>query len=215
MALTQTVRVAVTLNPQAAGRDRFMNTWHIATRDATTPVDAADAFITDLNTFYQAIDAQLGDLLTGNVPLAQAYNLIELKPRQPIRETSLTTLTCSANRAARELAVCVSYRAEYQSGVTPKRRRGRIYIGPLGDGAISSSDGLVAAATVTALQSAANTLQAQSAASSEYAWVVYSPTTDVTGTGETGMYEVVSGWIDNSPDIQRRRGVYGGTKSTF
>jgi len=215
MALTQTLRVAVVLNPGSEGKERMMNTWHIATRDATTPVTAANSFITSLNTFYQAIDAQLGNFLSGAVPLVQVYNLLENKPRQPIVEDELTVLTTSSTGTATELACCVSYRAEYVSGITPKRRRGRIYIGPLGGSVIDTSTGRIAGASVTAIAGAADTLQAASGASTEWAWVVYSPTTDVTGTGETGMYEVIAGWVDNKPDVQRRRGTNIGTKTTF
>lgn len=215
MALTQTLRVAVTLNPGAVGRERFMNTWHIATRDATTPATAAASFVTDLNTFYQAIDAYFSGWVDGVVPLVQVYNLIENKPRQPILETSLSTITAAANRAPRELSVVVSYRATYSSGISPKRRRGRIYLGPMSDSTFDSTTGMVASAAVTAISNAANLLQAQSGASSEYAWVVYSPTTDTTGTGEVGMYECIGGWVDSSPDIQRRRGVDTSTRTAF
>lgn len=192
-----------------------MNTWHIASRDATTPVNATNAFISDLNTFYQAVDAQFSSLLSGGIPLVQAYNLIENKPRQPIVETTLTALTTAATTAAREICCCLSYRGVYESGVTPKRRRGRIYLGPLQDSAVDSSSGLLSAATVTAIKNAGDVLQAASGASALYGWVVYSPTTDVAGTGETGMYECISGWVDNAPDIQRRRGQSIGVKQTF
>lgn len=215
MALTQTLRVAVTLNPSASGRDKFMNTWHIATRDATTPVTAANSFITALQTFYNTVDAQLSYSVTGAVPLVQVYNLLELKPRQPIVEDELAALTTSATKSAREVACCLSYRASYESGVTPKRRRGRIYIGPLGGSAVDTATGLFSSTLVSAISGAGDVLQATGGASTEWAWVVYSPTTDTAGTGETGMYEVVSGWVDNHPDIQRRRGADGGTKTLF
>lgn len=215
MALVQTLRCSVTINPGATGRERFMNTWHIATRDATTPIQAADEFKTHLDAFYQAVDSHMSNLLSGEVPRLDVWNLIELKPRQPIKSYSLTALTTAANRAPRELACCVSYRATYDSGVTPKRRRGRIYLGPMSDSAFDGTTGLIAAATVTAVQGAADVLQSQSAASTKYAWVVYSPTTDVVGNGETGMFEVIGGWVDSTPDVQRRRGTDSSVRSTF
>lgn len=215
MALEQVLRCSITLNPAATGRDRIMNTWHIATRDGATPIQAADAFYTDINAFYQAIDSYLGADLSTAQPEMQVFNLIEVKPRQPIKVYNLTALTTAATRAAREVACCMSYRGVYESGVSPKRRRGRIFLGPLASTALDTSTGGLAGALVTAVQGAGDVLQAAAAGDAQYGWVVYSPTTDVVGTGETGFYEVISGWVDYNPDTQRRRSMTSAGRVTF
>lgn len=212
----QVLRCEVVLNPQASSRERIMNVWHIATVGATPPGTAAGDFLTGINAFYQAIDGQLSNELSGSVPVMRVFNLIENKPRQPIAEPTLTALTTSSSRAQREMAVCLSYRATYVSGVTPKRRRGRIYLGPLISTALDSSTGKLAAATKTTIVGAAQTLIDFHQASALFSWVVYSPTTDVLGTGETGAFEVISGWVDDELDTQRRRSMpQPGGKTTF
>lgn len=216
MAVVQTLRIQVILNPSVSTEDQVMNTWHIATEGATTPDTAAGDFVnTFLDSFYQSIDVQLAGELQGAVPLVRCFNLIEPKPRQPHAEMNLTALTTTSSALPREVACCLSYKAQYQSGVSPKRRRGRIYLGPLQNGAITSSTGLFASGMVSLITSAAQTLIDASQASALWKWVVYSPTTDTAGTGETGMYPVVSGWVDDNPDIQRRRNKAVGVRSTF
>lgn len=204
----QTLRIEVTLNPAAGSRERIMNTWHIATVGATPKGTAAGDFVnTFLNAFYQTIDTQLSSELTGAVPLVRCFDLIEPKPRQPFAEMSLTTLACGTHRSQREAAVCLSYRAAYASGVTPKRRRGRIFLGPFNANLVATATGKLDPTMKSALVGAAQTLLDAHQASALWSWVVYSPTTDVLGTGETGMYEVISAWIDDEIDIQRRRGL--------
>lgn len=203
----QVLRVEVTLNPAAASRERIMNVWHIATVGATPPLTATGDFLTFLNSFYAAIDAQLSSELSGAIPLARTFNLLESKPRQPIDESSLSTLATAANRGLRENAVCLSYRAQYVSGVTPKRRRGRIYLGPFTSGLVDTTTGKLAAAVKTVLVNAAQSLIDAHQASALWSWVVYSPTTDTAGTGEAGAYEVIQAWVDDEVDIQRRRGM--------
>lgn len=203
----QTLRCEVVLNPAASSREKIINVWHIATVGATTPVAAADAFFTAINAFYQSIDASLSSELTASVPEMRVFNLIENRPRQPIKEYVLTALSCASDRFQREAAVCLSYRAQYVSGVSPKRRRGRIYVGPWGADLVSTSTGKLNGVRKTALVSAGQALIDAHQASSAWSWVVYSPTTDTDGTGETGMYEVISAWVDDEIDTQRRRGM--------
>lgn len=215
MALTQCFKVSVTLNPSAESRQRVMNTWHFATVDSTTPNAAFDAATSALNTFYQSIDAYLANEMNGLQPQMLGWNYLEPKPRQPFDEFIGTALSTGAGRSARETAVVLSYRAEYVSGVTPKRRRGRIYLGPMYGAVMDTDTGRVNSTLVTAVSNAADVLVTASLASSTWRWVVYSPTTDVAGTGETGFYEVIGGWVDNLPDTQRRRGDSSGSRTSW
>lgn len=214
---TPALRIQVVLNPTASTRDQVINTWHIVGQGATTPTAAATDFVTGaLNTFYQAVDTYLSNELNGKVPLVRCWNYLEPKPRQPFTELNLTSLTTGGNMAPRELCVCLSYRAAYVSGVTPKRRRGRIYLGPLASSTLDTSNGMVTSAAVAAIATAADVLITASKASALWRWVVYSPTTDVNGTGEDGTYDALSGWVDDNPDIQRRRNaVFYINKPTF
>jgi len=214
--MAQCVRVQVTLNPTADSDDWIVNTWHIATLGAATPLQAATSFKVDVNNFYQAIDQIMGASLTGfGPPSYKAYNLIEVKPRVAIYEDTLTALAPAATALPRELAVCVSYKAAYTSGVNPQRRRGRIYVGPWGTSLNDNATGQISASALTTVVAAADALVTAASIASTYQWVVYSPTTDTNGTGETGFYPVTSGWVDNQWDIQRSRGSNIAARSTF
>lgn len=205
----------VTLNPAGSADEWCINTWHYASRDATPPLTAASDFKDALDAFYQAVDANITQEFSGMVPTLKIYNLIEPKPRVPIAEYTLTALTTGSQRAPREISCVVSYRAEYVSGVSPRRRRGRIYLGPLTQQVFDTASGLFTSGTVSTISTAADAFVTASDSATTWAWVVYSPTTDISGTGEAGMYEVVAGWVDNNPDIQRRRGAAGGTRTHY
>lgn len=213
----QCLRIEVVLNPAASSREKIMNVWHIATVGATTPDTAAADFVnTTLNAFYQEIDVMLSVELEGAVPHVRSFNLIEPKPRQPHAEMDLSALDAGTTKAQRESAVCLSYKALYQSGVSPKRRRGRIYLGPFYATVLDTATGKLNSTVKSNLVTAGQNLFDDHQSSALWSWVVYSPTTDTSGTGETGMYEVTDAWVDDEIDTQRRRGLpQPGSKSAI
>lgn len=207
------IRCQVVLNPNDDPEDHIVNTWHISPEALVSSEDAAEDFFGDVNAFYQGMDTNMSTYLNGKVPLFSAYDLAEDKPRQPVFQSGMDALASSSSQhGAREVAICLSYKSTYISGQNPQRRRGRIYLGPLRQDSIDGSTGLFASALVSNLVTAAQTLLAAMEASTEYKWIVYSPTTDTAGDGSAGIAVVTEGWVDNAPDIQRRRGVTG-TKS--
>jgi len=215
--MPQVLRCQVILNPGVNTRLQNMNTWHIVTVGAATTLDAHAEFYADLGTFYQAIDAHLSTFLSGSAPLMRTFDLSEPKPRQPIVESNLATLTTAATTLPAEIACCLSYKGTYISGVSPKRKRGRIYIGPLASATIDSSVGNFTSTFRGALATAAGTLQSDSAGATSYRWVVYSPASDPTGEGtDVGSWDAVTeGWVDNEPDVLRSRSINYNTRSVF
>lgn len=209
------MRAELTLNPTAGSREKIMNVWHFANTLTSTEEAAAVAFQAALQTFYSAIDVYLSHELNGETPLLRCFDLHDPKPRQPFYTDNLTALSCGSDQAARELCLCLSYRAAYTSGFSPKRRRGRIYLGPHSSSLIDASTGRVNSSRVSAFVTAADDLLNTSNESDVFTWVVYSPTTDTDGEGDDGWYPVLEGWIDNEVDIQRRRGMPGGTRSVY
>lgn len=205
--MPQVVRTQIILNPSAAPAEQVMNTWHSVTVGATTPLASATAFQGALQTFYNAVDAQYSNEFSGATPLMRSFDLSEPKPRQPIVETTAAAMSTSTDRGAREIACCLSYKGVYLSGISPKRKRGRIYLGPLTRGAVDATNGLFTTAFVGVIVTAATALVTASDASATFRWVIYSPTTDTAGTGlDADSWDAVtSGWVDDNPDIQRRR----------
>lgn len=214
--MPQVVRSQVILNDDAATNMQIMNTWHCVTVGATTSLAAAEDFHQALQAFYATVDIQLSTELNGSTPLVRHFDLSDPKPRQPILEEPMPALACGTGSTAREIACCLSYKGTYLSGVSPKRKRGRIYIGPLASNCIAST-GLLSPSLQSSIQSAADTLLTTSSGSSTFRWVIYSPTSDPTGEGnDAGCWDAVtSGWVDNNPDVQRRRSVIGGSREVF
>jgi len=130
-----------------------------------------------------------------------------------------------------EVALCMSFKSADEDGPL-RRRRGRIYIGPLGeahnaeavDGAGRPTEVLINAINFAAsrLQDQASDIATEPVGSST-PWVVYSrPTTDAWNATHPGderlsgsFHRVTDGWVDNEWDTQRRRGLKATTRSTW
>lgn len=215
--MPQVVRCQVILNPAVSTDLQMINTWHCVTVGATTSLAAAEAFADDLNVFYQAIDSHLSLFLSGSAPLFRAFDLSDPKPRQPIHEENLGILVTASTTLPAEIQCVLSYKGIYLSGVSPKRKRGRIFIGPLASAALDSSAGVFTGTLRTAIANAAEDLQTASSGSSLYRWVIYSPTTDTAGEGQDldSWDAVQEGWVGDNPDVLRSRGLISETRTLW
>jgi hypothetical protein len=131
------------------------------------------------------------------------YDLTDPEPRVPFYENDESAFTPSGSALPAEVAICVSYQAIKQSGNNQASRRGRVYLGPLGDVSVNLADSSdVAARPTTAVLNTCIQGIAQLdvvVADSAVKWVVYSPKLDA-------FAEVDNLWVDNAFDTQRRRG---------
>ncbi len=190
-------------------RDNIINTFHFDTGAIGAPAGADyDAITTALANFYNGntgaggtLGVYLSSLLnSGQVHRIQQYDMSQPIPRPLARDTTFSITTSNAAPAPTEVALCLSYRAPIVAGLDPRNRRGRIYLGPLGTNAISTTVGVgedvaPAAALIGNLADAGKRLM--DAGGPE--WVIYSPTNNTS--------EVITHcWVDNAFDTQRRRG---------
>jgi hypothetical protein len=104
-----------------------------------------------------------------------------------------------------QVAMCLSYHSDYTAGPNLKRRRGRIFLGPLNtvvyaNGTGSSSPQSVGSTVrATVLQAAVDFLQtAAEALSFAPRWQVWSPT-------DWASHDVIQASVDDRFDTQRRR----------
>lgn len=185
--------------------DYATNTYHIETDDVDPLVGATD-FFGNLVTYYRTFDEYLSAELQGTMAY-RAYNLEEPEPRVPFYING-DSLIPGATRWPSEVSLCTSFAGLPISGQVQARRRGRAYIGPLAAAAGDTATGRPAAAFITALAAATDTLATVSLASLEYSWIVYSPTY---GLKTTVQY----GWVDNAFDTQRRRGLRATSRTTW
>lgn len=195
-----------------------VNTWSFITVGATTRDGAATDWTTNLNSFYSAIKSILSSTIAWNSGTYEYVDMGDAKPRVPYKTDAavLGTLSTTNSDAPPEVALCLSFRGATGSGLNAKRRRGRVYIGPLqlpGTDVWSPAN-----ATVDLVANAATNLTIDTYCT----WAIHSPSTfhDVPVGGKIEDYPdevpallddsfvpVAAYWVDNEFDTQRRRGV--------
>ena len=200
------VRCSVTLASSAGVLiDRPVNVWHF-TSDKVPATNSA--IFSALSTFYNGLSTRLSAGIAQNGHEVKMYDLGDPQPRAPFYTNTFNfTSAPTAAPLPAETALCLSFQGIRVSGQSQARRRGRIYIGPIGANQIDAN-GRPVSALITALVSAGNTLLTASLAAAEWNWCVYSTT-------DAAMVQVTNGWVDNAWDTQRRRGVSASTRSTF
>lgn len=178
--------------------DAMVNRLHfdsVAFPDATVFDEIGDAIeaIADALASYW-----VNQLLSGAIYL-KYYDMADPMPRAPIHtDTRAFVPATSGTTLPAEVCQVISFEAEPVSGVPQSRRRGRIYL-PAFSTTKLDVDGSFSSATTNAVAAAANSLLIASLASSTWKWVVASK---VSGA----RAPVTRGWVDEAPDIQRRRG---------
>lgn len=183
--------------------DRAVNTWWCIADDLT----ALGLFVTQLGTFYQAIDNYLSSAVNTTGHVIKSYDMADPEPRAPVLVVTGTTLTTGTTAMPAEVATCMSFQAVQQSGQSQARRRGRVYIGPLAQNTLHSS-GTPEGAWTSALVAAGQALLDASDAAATWSWAVYSR------VDQTAI-SVSNGWVDNAFDTQRRRGPVASARAIF
>lgn len=184
--------------------DSAQNVWHFLCANLTTPFAAIE---TALINFYRTIEGIYPATIAQNGHRIRQYRLDEPEPRAPVRDSNFNlTNPTSGTAMPPELAVCLSFQGARVSGTSQARRRGRVYLGPL-DTAMFTG-GLLTAAVQTSVAGAATNLLTASVGSGDWEWSVYSRMDSVT-------VPVTNGWVDNAPDVQRRRGLAATNRLTW
>lgn len=202
MAIT---KVQVRLAPNSGlPEDVVTNTFHLDGTDGTEAGDAGPAAA--IIDFYTAIGVSLGATLsrTTNACEIRFYNVADPEPREPYGIYPFTLPSASGVAGLPlECSLCLSYRAPLVSGTNPRRRRGRIYLGPLVAG-IATTEATTnvprpATATLNGILAEFNDMVDTMRTSDG---VVFSVRSEVSGL----TVPVQLAWMDNEFDTQRRRG---------
>lgn len=158
--------------------------------------------------FYDAIKPHLSNHLAQNGHELIWSALPGTPPNYPFR-TRVWNLASnpSATGLPTEVAMVLSFQGVKAAGFPQGRRRGRIFIGPLGSG-VNGTDGRPTPTARTAIANAAATLKTDLAAPGGQHWAVWS---SVDGQS----VEIDNGWVDNAFDTQRRRGVQVTARTTW
>jgi hypothetical protein len=222
--LVRTIMENVTGLPE----DRVINDFAFAT-GATAPTTTELAEIGDyVDDFFRAIPSGAGSAVgswIGEAINRSATHTMEfysisaaglgspilvnnwLGPVAPVDSSNLPT----------EVAAVLSFHAdltgvqeEGAGGTRPRaRRRGRVYIGPLGQSSIThAAENPLISSTLTGVLAAAGNAMRVAADADGLPWCVWSRTDQV-------LRPITGGWVDNAPDTQRRRGTDATTRSTW
>lgn len=188
--------------------DVSVNTWSFTT-ELASDVPTAQAIAPVIQGFYQPLQAYLSPAIA-NVVTLRFYERDDPEPRIPYYNTSFSINTGAGEELPSEIALCLSFHGEPVSGLPAARRRGRIYIGPLGGSAApSSGPSRPVQAFIDLIRTRALAVKAASAASGGiFQWTVWS-------TSDAAPVPITGGWIDNAFDVQRRRGLAATARNTW
>lgn len=210
--------------------DAAVNVWSFRnTEAASDPATDAALIQGRLDGFYSAISGLYSSRCQLTGTRIKVYNFADPQPRVPILDDAVSvTADITTNMDfPPEVAMCLSFKGAAVSGVNARRRRGRVYLGPL-QSSTTTDYHEVLAANITTVMSAADTHLA--VAADPVQWCVYSPYThhdvpvgveldpDVHPEVPTRLVlaftPVATYWMDNAWDTQRRRGTKATSRTT-
>lgn len=157
---------------------------------------------------YQTLDTFWSNQLGSTNALEQRfYDMGDPEPRTPVY-TSFSNLSgAGAAPLPNEVALVLSFHADFESGVPPARRRGRIYFGFWGENN-NDPTGRPDSFVVDAVKEFGQNLLDASVAATTWKWVQHS-------TVDNSFNIVAGGFVDNEWDTQRRRGRRRTSRVTF
>jgi hypothetical protein len=205
-------------------RDRYVNTFHFTRGGGWVPGTIADP--ADFGSFRDEIGERLrefyceatagggrvGELLSPYIERdfeIRVYDLSNDGPAGGQRTAGITTHTLPAAVSASSLPLEVAITASFYAGTNTPRRRGRIFLGPLGEGALGAQAEFptVAEGWRTTLAEAMTRL-ANEGAGDASVWGVFSPK-------DNEVRPVTGGWVDNDFDTIRARGPRATSRSSW
>lgn len=192
------------------GKDNVVNAWGFYTLDTNSVAQAA--IITNLRLFYDGWANYRSFLYNWPQAKLKLYHLVDPIPRVPIYDGLLgLNATVPTTTLPTEVALCLSFQAAHVSGQSQRRRRGRVYCGPLAQVAAVSSTGRPSGTVMTSLAASAESLRV-GIGSTTVSWVVLSQPKQ---TDPITWAIVTGGWVDDAFDTQRRRGPASTTRTIF
>lgn len=201
--MLETYRVQIRY-PLYGGDDQTAtNTLYFRGNDPLTAEGTDISEILDrVQAYINAVRGQMPSTVFGAsmTPVIVIYRMSDVPPRLPIFEGTDGSYTPSATQAyPSDIAICLSFRADYTSGTPRARKRGRIFIGPViaNAGTTVANQGVrITAAAITAVLAGATALATQ--VGSPLWWVQWSET--------DGTWNLITeAWVDNQFDTRRSR----------
>lgn len=197
---------AILKTDSALPEDWVTNSWCFT---GTDPFSDATAVNAAIKAFYDdLINTCLSGWIAQNDHQLKWYDLPGVTPNYPVGEFSFNlSSNPSAVTMPHEVAMVMSFQAPRVPGFPQARRRGRLFIGPSAQ-AVGAADRPSATQITTLATAGGDFLAAIQAIASDVEWAVWSQ-------ADQAAVGVANGWVDNSWDTQRRRGVKPTSRTTF
>lgn len=206
-------------NDNALPEDSFINVFHFDADDGNSEEECLDAIKLGLTNFYGQVGPAIMSSHAGDNATVKYYDMRDAKPRQPLRTDTFALTVGGTAPYPNEVALCVSFSADVASGEKAARKRGRVFIGPIGGQGQTTTGGETRPTTTTLdtiATAAGNMAQGLDVTIGSVKWAVFSPTMLATGsTIDEAFNDVTHGWIDNAFDTQRRRGAAATARRTW
>lgn len=195
--------------------DVFVNQFHFDALNVTH-AQAADEIQDRLLVFYNAVYGTASNRVSyilWSLAQVKVFNLDDSVPRVPeVRDLGMTGDGLTSSSIPTEVAMVFSFHAEPESGVRFQRLYNRIYLGGVAPawitGSTTSAFPRFSGDQVGVVQGAAELLWDLN--DIDVRWKQVS-----NAGGSTVSREIVGGWIDNSPDTQRRRSVLASERGVW
>lgn len=197
--------ISTMLTTSGIAEDASVNTFHILTIDPATI--NASGVLAAWQTFMRALSGLFPSSVATSGHTLRLYNLADPEPRVPVFTGNWSFASAlSGSSAPPELCITTSFQAAAESGLLQRRRRGRMYLGPLDQtvvdvGRISPTNALLIGDETANLVDAVNAL-------TDHQFSVFSRVDDT-------FVPVDNGWVDNAVDVQRRRGLASTARVTW
>nr|CRY96600.1 hypothetical protein [uncultured prokaryote] len=197
--------------------DIVMNSLHFADETLTTEQFALSVpvFMDDFwETIYGTSSTHRTDYIDWPAMKYRVFNLDDVKPRVPVEEPGPFSIGGSDPTVIpTEVAVVASFESQGMPGEVYQRKYNRIYIGALANKAMDPAtatsfpvvDPEFQQGIVTAMENLLIALPGPGTL-----WVQVS-----NAGGTQRVLPVIGGWVDNSPDTQRRRSVKASNRITW
>ena len=176
--------------------------------DYTLSAGNIDATTAAIKGFYDAIwPTMIALQVAQNGHMVKYYALPGTKPNYPQDEQTFNLSAAPSGAGLpSEVALCLSFQGNRVAGQAQARKQGRIYIGPLRE--TVNLSGRPGSAFRTTLSNAAAAFGTAISTNTDGFWGVWS------GTNLT-VEEITNGWVDDSFDTQRRRGLARTTRTIW
>lgn len=127
-----------------------------------------------------------------------------------VDEWTLATGSVGADGLPLEVALCSSIAATVPPGINAGRRKGRIFVGPLNTNALDGDD-----TGPTRPTTSFTNLMALRMKETADALLAVGAELAVWSRADAAFYPIVRGWVDDSFDTQRRRGIDPAGRTTW